>query len=82
MSSIHITAHPNPAPHATPGLEATLAHTAKSCRLTIALAAAEDREAIYRFRHDVYARELRQRRTNDIGRLRDSPDERNVYLVA
>ena len=82
MSSIHITAHPNPAPRATPGLAATLSRTAKSYRLAIVLAAAEDREAIYRFRHDVYARELRQHRTNDIGCLRDSLDERNVYLVA
>lgn len=42
----------------------------------------DDRAAIYRVRHDVYARELGQHRTNGAGYLRDSLDERNEYIVA
>jgi hypothetical protein len=41
-----------------------------------------DRESIYAIRHEVYARELGQHGVNGSGRLRDSLDEWNVYLVA
>lgn len=57
------------------------AYVEKPTRLAIALAGADEREAIYRFRHDLYARELGQHRINDIGRLCDSLDECNAYLV-
>jgi histidinol-phosphate/aromatic aminotransferase/cobyric acid decarboxylase-like protein len=55
---------------------------AKPAALTLSVADAAEREAIYRVRHDVYARELGQHNTNGSGCLRDGLDERNVYLVA
>jgi len=51
-------------------------------RLVIALAADADRAAIYRMRHDVYARELGQHPENPAGELRDALDAFNVYVVA
>src|SRR5437588_1443341 len=51
-------------------------------RIGLALGTSADREAIYRIRHAVYARELGQHAANGAGRLRDSLDEWNVYLVA
>jgi len=51
-------------------------------RLVIALAADADRAAIYRMRHDVYARELGQHPENSAGELRDALDAFNVYVVA
>jgi histidinol-phosphate/aromatic aminotransferase/cobyric acid decarboxylase-like protein/GNAT superfamily N-acetyltransferase len=48
----------------------------------VAEASAEDREAIYRARHEVYARELGQHATNGEERLVDRLDEFNTYLVA
>jgi N-acyl-L-homoserine lactone synthetase len=59
-----------------------LQHVAKLSRLTISVAAAAERKAIYRFRHEVFAHELGQHSTNSSGCLRDSLDDRNVYLVA
>ncbi|MBI3852597.1 MAG: aminotransferase class I/II-fold pyridoxal phosphate-dependent enzyme [Verrucomicrobia bacterium] len=53
-----------------------------TARLKLALATGEDRETIYRLRHDVYGKELVQHPTNGDGRLRDSLDEGNIYLVA
>src|SRR5205814_5645223 len=50
--------------------------------MTISLATENDRRAIYRLRHDVYARELGQHRANDEHELRDSLDSANVYIVA
>src|SRR4051812_8774562 len=50
--------------------------------LVIALADAADRSAIYRMRHDVYARELGQHPENAAGELRDALDGFNVYVVA
>jgi histidinol-phosphate/aromatic aminotransferase/cobyric acid decarboxylase-like protein len=58
----------------------TLQQTAKPFAVSVAVAA--ERKAIYHFRHDVYARELEQHGTNSSGCLRDSLDDRNVYLVA
>lgn len=57
----------------------TLQQTSK--RLTISVAEAAERKAIYQVRHEVYARELGQHGTNSSGCLRDSLDERNLYLV-
>lgn len=51
-------------------------------RFTMALATEAERERIYQFRHDVYARELGQHLTNDSRRLSDALDAENVYLVA
>jgi histidinol-phosphate/aromatic aminotransferase/cobyric acid decarboxylase-like protein len=53
-----------------------------SARFELAPASPEDREIIYRLRHDVYARELDQHAKNPFGRLRDALDDWNVYLVA
>ena len=50
--------------------------------ISIAAATAEDREQIYRIRHDVYARELGQHSANNDGTLTDSLDQENHYLVA
>src|SRR6266436_10152131 len=50
--------------------------------ITLSVAALHDREAIYRFRHEVYARELGQHTPNSSATLRDALDERNVYLIA
>ena len=46
------------------------------------MASPEDREAIYRIRHDVYASELGQHDENSEGRLTDSLDGFNSYVVA
>lgn len=48
----------------------------------IAVAGPEDREAIYRMRHIVYAEELGQHPTNAAGALQDALDDFNEYLVA
>lgn len=53
-----------------------------SAWLVLSVADERDREAIYRHRHDVYARELGQHGTNPTGRLRDALDDWNLYLVA
>jgi histidinol-phosphate/aromatic aminotransferase/cobyric acid decarboxylase-like protein/N-acyl-L-homoserine lactone synthetase len=50
-------------------------------RLTVRLAAEQDRAVIYRLRHEVYARELGQHPVNAAGRLMDSLDAFNTYLV-
>src|SRR5687767_5261952 len=55
---------------------------ARPNRIVLRLANADDREEIYRLRHDVYARELGQHATNTNGRLSDALDEFNIYLVA
>ena len=54
----------------------------KTVGLRIAVADAVEREAIYRARHEVYARELGQHSINSSGYLLDNLDERNVYIVA
>lgn len=51
-------------------------------RLVVRLAAGEEREAIYRLRHEVYARELGQYALRPDGRLTDALDAFNIYLVA
>ncbi len=50
--------------------------------LRLAVATEADREAIGRIRHEVYARELGQHEVRDSGRLTDSLDSFNVYVVA
>lgn len=50
--------------------------------VTLAMAASEDMDAIFRMRHRVYAAELGQHEENAEGRLRDSLDAFNAYIVA
>ncbi|MQY08919.1 histidinol-phosphate aminotransferase family protein [Actinomadura macrotermitis] len=50
--------------------------------MRIRVAGPEDREWIFRTRHEVFARELGQHQVNGQGMLSDAMDERNVYLVA
>lgn len=50
--------------------------------VTLAMAAPEDMDAIFRMRHRVYAAELGQHEENAEGRLRDSLDAFNAYIVA
>jgi histidinol-phosphate/aromatic aminotransferase/cobyric acid decarboxylase-like protein len=52
-----------------------------SPQVSIRVATDEDREVIYRLRHDVYARELGQYAVNEQGRLTDSLDAFNTYIV-
>src|SRR5215204_3500893 len=56
--------------------------TSPPARLTVSLATPEDRDLIYRSRHDIYGLELGQHSTNGDGRLTDALDQWNVYLVA
>ena len=51
-------------------------------KLVVSLADERDRESIYAIRHKVYAQELRQHPQNQEGRLTDTLDESNTYLVA
>ncbi len=57
-------------------------HPGSFTPLTLAIASPEDREFIYRSRHEVYAHELGQHLPNAEQRLRDTLDDSNVYLVA
>ncbi len=56
-------------------------HSPKS-RLKIALATESDRKAIYRLRHEVYAREIAQHEENSEGLLTDPLDAFNTYITA
>lgn len=47
----------------------------------IRLATPEDREAIYRLRHQIFANELGQHENNDTGQLSDSLDAVNIYII-
>jgi histidinol-phosphate/aromatic aminotransferase/cobyric acid decarboxylase-like protein/GNAT superfamily N-acetyltransferase len=51
-------------------------------RVSIALASHQEREAIYRLRHTVYASELRQHTEHHNGMLSDALDAVNMYIVA
>lgn len=53
-----------------------------SKKITIRLAGERERAEIYRLRHEVYARELRQHAENKVEALHDPLDEFNVYVVA
>ncbi|MEY2429836.1 MAG: hypothetical protein QOJ40_2721 [Verrucomicrobiota bacterium] len=50
--------------------------------IVLSVATDQDRECIYRLRHEVYARELGQYAANPAARLRDALDDGNIYLVA
>jgi histidinol-phosphate/aromatic aminotransferase/cobyric acid decarboxylase-like protein len=64
-----------------PAMEITAAERTAP-QITLAVAGDEDRELIYRARHDVYGLELRQHAANGDARLTDALDAWNVYLVA
>jgi histidinol-phosphate/aromatic aminotransferase/cobyric acid decarboxylase-like protein/GNAT superfamily N-acetyltransferase len=49
--------------------------------LQVTIATFEDRETIYRLRHEVYANEIGQHSPNEHGRLTDALDAANVYLI-
>jgi histidinol-phosphate/aromatic aminotransferase/cobyric acid decarboxylase-like protein len=50
-------------------------------KIRISIAKAEDRSEIYRMRHDVYAQELGQHKTNPEQALSDSLDAFNLYIT-
>lgn len=50
-------------------------------QISIRVANESDRQEIYRLRHEVYARELGQHAVNAQGRLTDSLDSFNTYIV-
>jgi histidinol-phosphate/aromatic aminotransferase/cobyric acid decarboxylase-like protein/predicted N-acetyltransferase YhbS len=60
----------------------TSVHDTQLRKISISLANAQDREVIYKMRHEVYARELGQHVENDHGRLTDKLDAINLYIVA
>src|ERR1700693_1325216 len=51
-------------------------------RIVLSVADEHERDAIYRLRHDIYARELSQHAANSEGCLRDPLDDWNIYLLA
>lgn len=51
-------------------------------KIRIALATNDDRQFIYKQRHEVYAKELGQYPENPAGELSDSLDTFNVYIIA
>jgi histidinol-phosphate/aromatic aminotransferase/cobyric acid decarboxylase-like protein/GNAT superfamily N-acetyltransferase len=51
-------------------------------RIEIALAAEQDRNIIYRLRHEVYACELGQHQKNSANALQDAMDDHNIYIIA
>ena len=50
--------------------------------ITLRLADDQDRDAIYRLRHDIYAEELHQHAANKTHTLMDALDLSNLYIVA
>src|SRR5262245_35629736 len=53
-----------------------------ACKLVVRLATVDDRDAIARLRHEVYAQELAQHSVRTERRLSDGLDSFNTYLVA
>ena len=51
-------------------------------KLTLSVASTEDRESIFRIRHDVYANELGQYEPQLDGSLADADDIKSVYITA
>lgn len=51
-------------------------------RIEIALATEQDRNIIYRLRHEVYACELGQHKKNSANTLQDAVDDHNIYIIA
>jgi histidinol-phosphate/aromatic aminotransferase/cobyric acid decarboxylase-like protein/GNAT superfamily N-acetyltransferase len=74
----------NPSAIATPSRRAAqvFAFPQAEASFVLGLADAEDREEIFRLRHEIYARELGQHAVNRAGTLRDPLDAVNLYLTA
>jgi histidinol-phosphate/aromatic aminotransferase/cobyric acid decarboxylase-like protein/GNAT superfamily N-acetyltransferase len=74
----------NPSAIATPSRRAAqvFAFPQAEASFVLGLADAEDREEIFRLRHEIYARELGQHAVNRAGSLRDQLDAVNLYLTA
>jgi histidinol-phosphate/aromatic aminotransferase/cobyric acid decarboxylase-like protein len=70
------------APMEPGGNGSTPAPVRRAGQLLIRVATSEERETIYRLRHEVYARELHQYAVRPDGRLTDALDAFNIYLVA
>lgn len=66
---------------ASPRAATTLRSSADEL-ITLSLASTADRDEIYQQRHEIYGRELGQHQLNSAGRLTDSLDSHNLYLVA
>ncbi len=49
---------------------------------TLSIASESDREEIYKIRHQIYAKELKQHSLNSLHALRDNLDLVNHYIVA
>ena len=62
--------------------EQTFPFSSSHATIEICLATQEDRTAIYRLRHEVYAQELGQHQVQVDGELHDEIDAWNVYIVA
>jgi histidinol-phosphate/aromatic aminotransferase/cobyric acid decarboxylase-like protein/GNAT superfamily N-acetyltransferase len=63
-------------------LSARVAKSQASSTIDVSLASADDRPAIYRLRHQIYALELGQHHPNCEKQLSDSLDAYNVYVKA
>ncbi len=50
--------------------------------IKISVASEDDRAVIYKIRHEVYGRELRQHKENKLGILKDELDDFNIYFTA
>lgn len=71
--------HPNAAPTRRSAQMFPFPQTEAS--FVLGVADADDREEIFRLRHEIYARELGQHAVNQAGALRDSLDAVNIYLT-
>jgi histidinol-phosphate/aromatic aminotransferase/cobyric acid decarboxylase-like protein/N-acyl-L-homoserine lactone synthetase len=66
--------------HSESSITSKLRRESKS-RFSVTLATIEDREEIYRIRHEVYASELGQHVENSASRLQDKLDNYNSYVI-
>src|SRR5687767_13614712 len=64
------------------GFSKAFSSNSASRQITVRLAHPEELEVIYKFRHEVYASELKQHSENTEGKLRDALDGRNIYIIA
>jgi histidinol-phosphate/aromatic aminotransferase/cobyric acid decarboxylase-like protein/N-acyl-L-homoserine lactone synthetase len=67
--------------HSSAADDLTNGNTSSGRQWVVRMADDQDRETIYRMRHDVYALELGQHSPNHTGRLTDSLDAFNHYIV-
>lgn len=60
----------------------TSSEMVKNNLIEISIATSNDRNKIYKYRHEVYAVELMQHPSNDASRIEDQLDADNIYIVA